>query len=125
MRFKVDENLPVEIVLDLRMAGHDAESVPAEDLGGALDRMLLERVQQEQRALLTLDKGIANIRVYPPDQYHGLVLFRLKTSGRRAVVDFCPPPYSGVSPNDFEGPATCRFRSRSTYTLTRLGISPK
>lgn len=37
---------------------------------------------------LTLDKGIANVRMYPTDQYTGLILFRPGTSGRQAVVRF-------------------------------------
>lgn len=35
MKFKLDENLPVDLVSDLRQAGHDADSVPDEGLTGA------------------------------------------------------------------------------------------
>ncbi len=35
MRFKIDENLPVEFVEMLRRAQHDATSVLDEGLGGA------------------------------------------------------------------------------------------
>jgi hypothetical protein len=34
VKFKRDENLPVELLDDLRAAGHEAESVPAERLTG-------------------------------------------------------------------------------------------
>ena len=88
MKFKVDENLPVEIVADLRPAGYNADSVHDEGLTGALDPILLQRVQSEGRALFTLDKGIADIRVYPPSQYPGLILFRPKSAGRGEVLNF-------------------------------------
>jgi predicted nuclease of predicted toxin-antitoxin system len=88
VKFKVDENLPHELVADIRAAGHDADSVPDEGLKGALDPVLMQHVQQDGRALITLDKGIADIRSYPPSQYFGLVLFRPKTGGRGEVLDF-------------------------------------
>jgi predicted nuclease of predicted toxin-antitoxin system len=76
MRFKVDENLPAEIRDDLRAIGHEAETVTDEGMAGAPDAALLSKVQAEARVFLTLDKGIANIRTYPPQQYSGIVLFR-------------------------------------------------
>ena len=38
--------------------------------------------------LLTLDKGIASLRDYPPQMFSGIVLFRPETSGRGAVLSF-------------------------------------
>src|ERR1017187_4656021 len=40
MRFKLDENLPVELVTDLRDLGHDADTVADEGLRGAADPQL-------------------------------------------------------------------------------------
>ncbi|MGH8528082.1 MAG: DUF5615 family PIN-like protein [Gammaproteobacteria bacterium] len=37
MKFKVDENLPADLLDDLRVAGHEAETVPEEGLTGAPD----------------------------------------------------------------------------------------
>lgn len=88
MKFKVDENLPTEIVADIRAAGHDADSVYDEGLAGAPDSAIMARVQSEGRAVLTMDKGIADVRLYPPDQYAGLILLRPRTSGRAATLAF-------------------------------------
>jgi predicted nuclease of predicted toxin-antitoxin system len=88
MKFKVDENLPVELLADLRAAGHEALTVPEEGITGSPDSTLMERVQVEGRVLLTMDKGIANTRAYPPKRYTGIVLFRPGTSGRGAVLTF-------------------------------------
>jgi predicted nuclease of predicted toxin-antitoxin system len=79
MRFKIDENLPGEIALDLLALGHDAQTAWEEGLQGAPDPALLERVRREGRVLLTLDKGIADVRRYPPVQY-------LELAGRLVVV---------------------------------------
>ncbi len=88
MKFKVDENLPSEVVADIRAAGHDADSVFDEGLNGAPDSTIMARIQSEGRAILTLDKGIADVRVYPPDQYAGLILLRPRTTGRAATLAF-------------------------------------
>lgn len=88
MKFKVDENLPTELVRDLRAAGHEAETVLDDGLVGSPDPLILERVKQEGRVLLTMDRGIANVRAYPPEHYPGIVLFRPRTSGRGEVLAF-------------------------------------
>ncbi len=88
MKFKVDENLPIELLADLRAGGHEAHTVPEEGITGSPDPTLMKRVQAESRVLLTMDKGIANARAYPPERYSGIVLFRPPTSGRGAVLAF-------------------------------------
>ena len=60
----------------------------SEGLTGATDLTILERVQIENRILLTMDKGIADIRLFPPSQYPGIVLFRPSASGRGEVLQF-------------------------------------
>jgi hypothetical protein len=88
MNFKIDENLPVELKADLIAAGQDAETVVDEGLTGAADPNVIQQSQHERRVLLTMDKGIADVRRYPPDQYAGIVLFRPKTQGRLATLAF-------------------------------------
>src|SRR5262245_44369986 len=86
MKFKIAENLPAELTLDLRAAGHEADTVSDQAMAGAEDVTILARVQSEGRALLTMDKGIADVRQYPPDQYAGIILFRPGTNGRSATL---------------------------------------
>ncbi len=88
MKFKIDENLPAELIADLHKAGHEADSVPDENLVGAPDFDVLKACQAAGRVLLTLDKGIANIRTYPPEALAGVVLFRPRTRGRGEVASF-------------------------------------
>jgi predicted nuclease of predicted toxin-antitoxin system len=88
MKFKIDENLPNEIAADLRAAGHEADTVFDEGLAGSPDPAIMARVQSEGRALLTMDKGIADIRLYPPHQYAGIILFRPSVTGRDATLAF-------------------------------------
>jgi predicted nuclease of predicted toxin-antitoxin system len=55
MRFKIDENLPVEVAESLRQAGHDAATVLDQQYGGSADIHLAALCQRECRILVTLD----------------------------------------------------------------------
>jgi predicted nuclease of predicted toxin-antitoxin system len=87
-RFKLDENLPAEVAQDLRDLGHDADTVHDEGLTGIVDLRLFERAVATGRTLLTLDKGLGDVRLYDATLSAGIVLFRPHTSGRRAVIAF-------------------------------------
>lgn len=79
MRFKVDENLPVQCVDLLRAAGHDALSVPDQGLAGAPDPQVAHACKDEQRVLVSLDLDFADIRTYPPSESGGIIVFRLRS----------------------------------------------
>ena len=87
-KFKTDENLPAEAADTLRTSGFDSETVWDENLAGSDDEWIAERVRCEGRVLLTLDLDFANIRAYPPDQYPGIIVLRLKTQDKATVVAY-------------------------------------
>ena len=103
MKFKVDENLPCEVAADLRAMGHDADTVDEEGLAGTADVGLMAHVKAEGRVILTMDKGVADLRAYPPDQYAGIVLFRPRSSGRGTVLDFVRQHLPTVIQYDLNG----------------------
>ena len=80
MRFKLDENLTIQIQRLLTEHGHDADTVLDEGIGGASDSTIASVCQAEHRVLVTLDKDFADIRAYPPDQYPGIVVLRLTSN---------------------------------------------
>ena len=77
MKFKLDENLPIEAADLLRQAGFDAFTVTEQQLGGAGDPSLFATCQREQRTLLTFDADFADIRSYPPESHAGVIVLRL------------------------------------------------
>jgi predicted nuclease of predicted toxin-antitoxin system len=89
MRFKVDENLPVEVAQLFREAGHEAATVLDQCLGGRHDRAVATICQQEARALVTLDLDFADIRTYPPAHYAGVVVLRLQHQDKPHVLEVC------------------------------------
>jgi predicted nuclease of predicted toxin-antitoxin system len=76
MRFKTDENLPVEVAEMLRQNQHDAVSVQDQQMAGKGDPQIARVCQTEGRALVTCDLDFADIRAYPPEDYHGIIVFR-------------------------------------------------
>jgi predicted nuclease of predicted toxin-antitoxin system len=103
VKIKLDENLPAELLDDLRAAGCDATTVDEEGLTGAADDLLLEQVRREGRAIFTMDKGVADVRVYPPERYAGIVLFRPTSAGRGAVLAFVRANLAPILDHDISG----------------------
>jgi len=103
MKFKLDENLPLEIADLFQQAGHDADTVQSEGLSGASDSEILRQARDDNRLLLTMDKGIADVRRFPPDQYPGIVLFRPSTTGRGEVFRFVQDAAPKLLKTDLSG----------------------
>jgi hypothetical protein len=103
MKFKIDENLPAELLDDLHTAGHEAETMPGEGLSGSPDSMILEKVRSESRVIMTLDKGIADVRAYPPEHYAGIILFLPPSSGRGTVLAFVRRHLSALLQTELTG----------------------
>ncbi len=89
MRFKTDENLPFDVAEMLREAGHDAASVVEQRLGGSTDAQLAALCQHESRVLVTLDMDFADIRNYPPAEFPGMIVLRLRRQDKPHVLDVC------------------------------------
>jgi predicted nuclease of predicted toxin-antitoxin system len=87
MKFKVDENLPIEVAQLLCEAGHDVYSVHEQGLVAAKDHVLAEVCQSENRAMVSLDTHFADIRTYPPQNYSGLIVLRLVHQDKPHVLE--------------------------------------
>lgn len=103
MKFKIDENLPVEVADEIRTLGHEAETVFAESLAGFPDEKIVAAAREEKRVLITMDKGIADVRRYPPGELAGIVLLRPKRAGRLAVIEFVRRHFSSVATTELAG----------------------
>lgn len=87
MRFKIDENVPIEAAELLRVAGYtDCHTVYDERLAGAPDAALANAIRVEGRALVTLDLDFADLRAYPPHEYAGLLVLRPRKPDRESAL---------------------------------------
>jgi predicted nuclease of predicted toxin-antitoxin system len=86
LKFKVDENLPVEAAALLAAAGHDVVTAVDQNLGGQRDPKVAFVCRDEGRAIVTLDLDFANIRLYPPADYSGIVVLRLARLDKHSLL---------------------------------------
>jgi len=103
MRFKIDENLPIEIADALQQAGHNAETVFSEQLTGDDDENIAAVCRKEGRAIVTLDLGFADIRAYPPKDYAGLIVFRLRRQDKPFVLGIVTKLLAALNQQDPTG----------------------
>jgi predicted nuclease of predicted toxin-antitoxin system len=76
VKFKLDENLPASSAAILETAGHDVDTVIGEGLTGALDPEVVAAATAAGRILISLDRGLGDIRRYPPGSHAGIVVLR-------------------------------------------------
>lgn len=87
MKVTLDENLPADAVAVVRQFGHDVETVTEGGLGGASDDLVTSAARREGRFLITLDRGMADIRTYPPGSHPGIAVLRPPHQRAEAVVN--------------------------------------
>ncbi len=86
LRFKIDENLPLEAAAVLRAAGYDTHTVYDEALAGAADPAVAAACAGEGRVLVTLDLDFSDVRAYPPGTHPGMVVLRPRAPDRDSTL---------------------------------------
>ncbi|HMW07963.1 MAG TPA: DUF5615 family PIN-like protein [Leptospiraceae bacterium] len=87
MKFKIDENLPIEIAELLREKNFQADTVNEENLSGVKDSIISDTCKKEDRILVTLDLDFSDIRNYPPIKYPGFIVLRLKSQDKESIIN--------------------------------------
>jgi Domain of unknown function (DUF5615) len=77
VKIKTDENIGSGGVDILRQNGHDVASVREQGLGGASDEHIFHVCNNEQRALVTLDRDFGHVLRFPPSQTAGIAILEL------------------------------------------------
>lgn len=103
MKFKIDENMPVEAAELLRDAGHDAITIHDQQMVGELDPRIAAVCQSEVRAIVTLDLDFSDIRTYPPGEYHGIIVLRPRTQAKPSVLNLIVQLVSLLNTEPLEG----------------------
>ena len=86
MKIKLDENIPTILAHHLADLGHDVETVVSEKLAGCDDLRVWQSAQRERRFIITQDLDFSDIRIFKPGQHFGIMLVRLRSPGRLALI---------------------------------------
>lgn len=86
MKFKIDQNLPIEAAHLLTAAGHDALTVYQQLLGGAPDGRIVEVCRDEGRILISADLDLSDIRQYPPSRAPGYMILRSARQSKQGLL---------------------------------------
>lgn len=76
MKVKLDENIPRRAAEVLTRAGHEVDTVVEEALMGSPDPDVVRAATAAGRLLITLDRGIGDVRTYPPGAHAGILVLR-------------------------------------------------
>ena len=87
----------------LRDAGHNVTTVLEEKLVGAADPQVAQVCQSETRALVTLDRGLGNIRAYPPAAYPGIAVLRPRDQNVDAILALVTTFVALLETNSLDG----------------------
>jgi predicted nuclease of predicted toxin-antitoxin system len=85
VKVKLDENIPLSVVGMLVERGHDVDTVVAENLTAAADETIVQAAAAAGRLLLTLDRGVGDLRRHPAGSHGGIVVLRLHDQSAAAV----------------------------------------
>jgi predicted nuclease of predicted toxin-antitoxin system len=86
MKFKIDENLPVECAKILKESGFEVDTIYDEGLNGDPDSKIFSVCLQEKMVLITLDLDFSDIRTYPPNTHYGIIIFRLSNQSKLKII---------------------------------------
>ncbi|MEQ1605001.1 MAG: DUF5615 family PIN-like protein [Pyrinomonadaceae bacterium] len=84
MNICVDENIPLDTVSELRVLGHDVLDIRGSENEGIPDDVLWQMTQNQNRLLITTDKGFTQ---YRNETHAGILIIRLKQPNALKIHD--------------------------------------
>ena len=82
MKICVDENIPLITVDELRNSGHDVLDIRGKTEQGLTDDLLWSKAQNENRLLITTDKGFSEHRA---ESHYGILIIRLRQPNQEKI----------------------------------------
>jgi len=83
MRFIVDENVRKEAISFLKSEGHDV-LLP---IPGSRDEEIARIAKETNRIILTHDQHFADILLFPPEEYPGIIRIKIHPPSAAAIIN--------------------------------------
>ncbi len=99
LKLLCDENIPHKLVELLIGEGFDVERVPS----SLEDKNITKLGHIKNRVILTFDKDFGNILLFPPEEFSGIVLIRIRPPLISTVFSSLLKLFDEVKPSEFRG----------------------
>lgn len=99
LKFLLDENVDIRVASFLQEKGTQVTIVPK----GLVNGKVLALAKATRSILLTNDSDFANQRMYPPEKFAGIVIFRIHPPLIRKLTSALRVLLTKVEPSAFEG----------------------
>jgi len=100
MNLPLDHCVSQRTVEFLRQLGHDVLTLKGLGKAKARNAEVLRLATDSDRVLVTEDRGVGDIRAYPPRQHQGIVLLRVRDPAMRPVVHRTLEPFLNSTSRD-------------------------
>lgn len=100
MKILVDENIPKMTVKLLIEKGHDVRDIRGSTLEGIPDKDIWDLIQNENRMLITTDKGFLQ---YRSNHHKGILIVRLKKPNRLKIHNRTMKALTQFSEEEWKG----------------------
>ena len=100
MDILVDENIPLMSAGQLREMGHDVLDIRGTADQGISDELLWNKACQENRLLITTDRGFAH---YRDREHHGILIVSLRRPNRARINERVIEAMKLFSPQEWPG----------------------
>jgi len=87
MRFKIDENLPLEVSELICDFGFNAKSVFDQNIQGCNDDFLFSECLKEERILITSDLDFSSQIIFPFVSSSGIIILRLRRQDKLNILN--------------------------------------
>lgn len=98
MRLLIDENVRKEVIDFLKDAGYDASKIPS----GCLDGEIAGIAKKEKRIILTHDTHFANILLYPPQEFSGIIRIKIHPPRAETIINALNHLFQKLSPSQID-----------------------
>lgn len=104
-----DENVPDKVIRLLEEGGFDVKKAPFQ----SEDEEIAEEASSEGRVILSFDRHLGNILLFPPQKYSGIIFIRIRPPLVEAVFSSLMNLFESVKVSEFKG---------RLFTLTPFGF---
>jgi predicted nuclease of predicted toxin-antitoxin system len=95
LRFLIDENVRKEVADFLRLCGHDVLILGS----GIKDEETARIAKETKRIILTHDQHFADILMYPPEEYPGIIRIKIHPPSAPAIINALKDFLSKIGPD--------------------------